>query len=125
MFEKAHFYVEGVLNFEKPLLCVDPKGMCAENDIILALKILEQALFQCIVGKGLENSLQSDQENTKFYDEMWLFGHDDWWIRLLCMISLKYQEDEFSKWKCRVAPCRHNLLFRKGSFFSQPVNGFV
>ncbi len=28
MFERAHFYLEGVLNSEKPLLCVDPKGMC-------------------------------------------------------------------------------------------------
>ena len=57
MLGKAHFYLEGVLNSKKPLLCADPKGMCTENEIIPALKILEKVLFEWIVGKRVENSL--------------------------------------------------------------------
>lgn len=126
MLEEAHFYFEGVLNSKKCLTCVDPQSIHIENDIIPALEIIEQILFQWIAGKVIEKSSLDAWENSKFYDEMWLFRREDWLIKFLHMISLSCQDGEFSKWrKCWVVACRCNSIFRKGSFFSQLVNGFM
>lgn len=60
------------------------------------------------------------------YDELWLFGKE-WLVNILiCAFKLWFStEDAACMYWFSAAQMRHDLLLRKGYYFSQSVNGFT
>jgi hypothetical protein len=84
---------------------------------------LQQGVEECMI-----NNMQEGTEKIEIYDEVyneaWLFGKYFWLIHLLCYDSFSSSNKgvvfEFYSW---FSLLKHNPLYRKGSYFSLPVNG--
>ena len=74
----------------------------------------------------LKEDVEKPFEDEECYDEVGLFRIECWVVKFLHTIILSFSIEEITRrqWS-KDAPLRHNLLLQKGSYFSQPDNGFV
>ena len=75
---------------------------------------------------GARSNVQEGMDESEIYDEGWLFGRDFWATYFQRTSGFSFDYDEVAKgeffWFNLL---EHNFLFRKGSYFSLPVNGHV
>lgn len=82
--------------------------------------------FQYEMKSSLMNVEDQSLDEKECYDELWLFGKECLVNIFICTLCLKFSIEEVtSRQWFGAAPLRHDLLLRKGSYFSQPVNGFA
>ena len=65
-------------------------------------------------------------EETKVYDEAWMFGKVLWVTMLQIALGIKFSSKGVARgYQCCYNLVKHSPLCRKGSYFSRPVNGHV
>ena len=97
-----------------------------EGDVIFSFWMLDHESFQFEATNDAENSMLEDLGNSKIYDKLWLFEKNVYFSKFLhnIIFTSNNKESIQTKW-CWDLSCECNLLFRKDSYFSQPMNGFV
>lgn len=97
-----------------------------KGDVMFSFRMLEHEFYLLEIANGVESFMLEDLGNSEVYDELCLFEQNAYFSKSLCNINFTCSKKEFiqKKW-CWFLSCQYNSLFRRGSYFCQPVNGFV
>ena len=83
-------------------------------------------IFQLEVESNPDNVKDQFLGGDEYHDELWLFGKESQISMCMHSISLKFSiEGVIIKQWFGAVPLRYAWLIQKGSYFSQPVNGFT
>ena len=122
--EKARLYFEDILDTES---CFDPgflMNLVDKEDMSSLSEVWVNYLFQSEEYHSFNSSIQKQEGKPEIYNEAWLFGKYFWLTHDLCCdnFSSRIKRDVIVSLSW-FRLLKHNPLYRKGSYFSLPVNG--